>query len=68
MGVVVEFAKFRPKQKVSDAERLKALVKGNIREFTCDTCGGDIEVINNKFPKKCPCCGVDIEFWDEDNK
>ena len=52
-------------QKRNDAERVKALVKGEIRTFTCDTCGADIEVINGVYPKKCPGCGLEIEHWNK---
>ena len=52
-------------QKRNDAERVKALVKGKIKVFTCDTCGTDIEVINEVYPKKCPGCGYEITQWNK---
>ena len=52
-------------QKKTDKERVKALVKGRIKVFTCDTCGTDIEVINEVYPKKCPGCGYEITQWNK---
>ena len=60
MGQIIEFSA----RKNSKHERVEALVKGNIECYVCEDCGGDIEVINNKFPTRCPNCGVLILEWD----
>lgn len=64
MGEVIEFARFKQRSKsTKDAERLKALFNGNVEVYVCEECGGDIEVINNVFPTRCPCCGLRISDW-----
>ena len=63
MAKIIEFR--RKERKVSDAERLRALVEGRIRHFNCNGCGADIEVIDKKFPKCCPGCGLEIEEWND---
>lgn len=66
MAQIISFVK---RKQVSDnAERLRALVEGRIRHFTCDDCGADIEVIDKNFPKKCPGCGLEIIGWKSEEK
>ena len=65
MGEVIEFNKFRKKPKVDESYRLKMLARGKIEVYTCNNCGGDIEVIDGEFPKECPCCQIEIEEWNE---
>ena len=62
MAQIIEFSK--RVRTISDAERYKAMAKGNIKEFTCDSCGADIEVVNGVYPKKCPGCGLNITQWN----
>ena len=50
---------FKPK---SNKNRVEALMKGKITIFTCDTCGGDIEVLFDNFPDKCPNCGLKMDW------
>ena len=57
MAKIIEFKKMKGKN------RTEALVKGRIRTFTCDTCGEEIEVINEEYPDCCPGCGLEIETW-----
>lgn len=63
MGEIIKFK--RKERKVSDAKRLKALCEGRIRYFSCNDCGGDIEVIDEEYPDKCPCCGLKITEWEK---
>ena len=63
MAKIIEFKK--KETKVSDAERYKALSKGEVRIFTCDICGEEFEVINGKFPKSCPGCGLEFESFNK---
>ena len=44
--------------------RTEALIKGLIETYTCDSCGGDFEVINEQFPERCPCCNMEMEWED----
>lgn len=55
---------FRPRQKNEPQQnRVEALMKGQLEEYTCDTCGGDFEVMFGNFPDKCPHCGRMI-IWE----
>ena len=62
MGKIIEFK--NRMRKVSDAERLRALAEGRLRQFDCENCGEVIEVIDDKFPNICPGCGLELE-WEE---
>ena len=61
MGDII---KFKPRVVNSERNRVEALVKGKLETYTCNTCGGDIEVINNDYPSVCPNCGTEIEEWN----
>lgn len=63
MAQIIEFKK-RQASKVSKADKYKAIAKGTYQEFTCDSCGADIEVINGVYPEKCPGCGLRIAHWN----
>ena len=63
MAQIVEFKRYE--KKLSVAERYKALAKSQIRTFTCDTCGADIEVINGVYPDSCPGCCLKITNWNK---
>lgn len=65
MAKIIEFRK----RKVTNdsSERLRALVEGRIRQFDCENCGEVIEVIDNKFPKICPGCGLELD-WDDESE
>ena len=52
---------FEPK-KVRSSNRIEALVKSQIRTFNCDECGGEFEVLFNKFPNECPHCGLKFDW------
>ena len=65
MAQIIAFNVGRRNGKTLEQERLKALVKGRIRYFTCDDCGADIEVINEKYPDRCPGCGRNITQWNK---
>ena len=66
MGVVIQFDRTRRKQRVTtEAERLRAMMEGKIETYVCNNCGGDIEVIDGNFPQKCPCCGTELEEWED---
>ena len=61
MAQIISFVK---KQKTTEeANRWKAIAKGQVRHFTCDDCGADIEVINEDYPDLCPGCGRFISGW-----
>lgn len=60
MAQIIEFKKPGKKKSVN---RVEALVKGRIRVFTCDECGATIEVVNDKYPDKCPGCNREITKW-----
>lgn len=61
MAKIVEFK--RREKKMDSVDRYKALSKGNIRTFICNTCGESIEVINGVQPERCPGCGLRISNW-----
>lgn len=61
MGVILEFRK-PIKDKLSSADRLKLLAEGKIETYTCTTCHGDFEVIDESYPDHCPCCGLEMEW------
>lgn len=68
MGVVIEFSDFVNKsktKKIDDAYRLKMLAENKIESYTCNNCGGTIEVVDNNYPKQCPHCGLSIKEWNE---
>ena len=66
MGKIIAFNVGRRNGKTQlEAERWKAIAKGNIETYSCDMCGADIEVINGKFPDKCPGCGLSILHWND---
>lgn len=52
---------FKPRVK-HDTSRIKMLCKGQIQNFTCDTCGKKFEVYMNSKPDKCPHCGLSIDW------
>lgn len=60
MAQIIEFG--RKKQAMSQAERYKAIAKGRIERYSCDTCGTEFEVIDGKAPACCPGCGRSIEW------
>lgn len=60
---MTQIIEFRKREKVTN--RVEALVKGKIEEFTCDSCGADIEVIDGQYPDKCPGCGLSIVGWNK---
>ena len=62
---MAQIIKFRPRES-NDARRLKALVKGKIDVYMCDTCGEEFEVIDGEFPKTCPCCNITITQWNSE--
>ena len=66
MAKIIAFNVRRRNGKTLEAERWKALVKGNIEYYNCDDCGGEIEVINGDFPKRCPHCGTEILDWSDE--
>lgn len=43
--------------------RVEAMIKGEIEEYTCDTCGTDFEVISDNKPDSCPGCFRKI-IWE----
>ena len=47
-----------------EARRLSALVTGKLEVYTCNNCGGDIEVIDGEFPTHCPHCNVELLEWE----
>lgn len=55
---------FRPVQKKKEPQRnrVEALMKGQVRTFNCDSCGGEFEVLYNNFPDKCPHCGLEFDW------
>ena len=55
MAQIVSFIPRKTENK--EAKRWKALAKGNIMNFTCNTCGKEFEVINDEYPDCCPGCG-----------
>ena len=61
MAQIISFVK--KQSTVKEAERWKAIAKGQIRHFTCDDCGADIEVINEQYPERCPGCNRIISGW-----
>lgn len=61
MAQIIEFKK-KEKKVMS---RTEALVKGRVRVFTCDSCGEEFEVIDDKYPDYCPGCGLEIETWNK---
>ncbi len=67
MCKVIEFAKYKQEKEIMPtcAERLKAMVEGQIEYYICDSCGADIEVINKLFPQRCPVCNTEIEEWND---
>ena len=64
MGVIVEFRPRSKKKQSGEAKRLEAMIKGKLEVYTCDNCGGDIEVINDEFPSHCPHCNVELLEWE----
>lgn len=56
---MAEIIQFKPKSQIN---RIEALVKGQITMFTCDVCGGDIEVLFDNYPEKCPNCGLIMDW------
>lgn len=55
---------FKPKSKIN---RVEALMKGQIEQYSCDTCGYEFEVIFNNKPDKCPNCGLKINWIMEED-
>ncbi|MBE5849766.1 MAG: hypothetical protein E7298_06335 [Lachnospiraceae bacterium] len=53
-------------QKKRRINRSEALAKGKIMYYSCDSCGADIEVIDNDYPDKCPGCGLRITSWNNE--
>ena len=62
---MAQIIKFRKKEDSEKAKRVKALVHGRIRTFTCDYCGEDFEVVDEKYPNRCPGCGLRISGWNK---
>ena len=63
MCTIIDFERYR-NRKCKTQSYIEAMVKGLIEIYTCNRCGGEIEVINNNFPKNCPNCHVIIDSWD----
>lgn len=53
---------FKPRQTKVGKNRIEALTKGKLRVFNCNGCGGEFEVLFDKFPETCPCCGVEFDW------
>ena len=51
---------FEPRMKIKN--RYKAIAKGTLLKFTCDTCGEEIEVIDEEYPEYCPGCLREISW------
>ena len=49
-----EIILFEPKMK--SKKRLEAMMKGTLEEYSCDSCGEDIDVIDGNYPDRCPGC------------
>lgn len=63
MGNILQF---KPVSKKQSTNRVEALVKGQVRTFTCDVCGGYFEALFDNLPDKCPNCGREID-WGNSN-
>ena len=61
MGDILQF---RPKQN-DDKNRIKALSKGRLKYYTCDSCGKRFEVDLDNRPDSCPHCGLQISGWND---
>ena len=56
--MMAQIISFIPKKKMSnESRRWKALAKGTIMTFTCNTCGEEFEVVDDEYPDLCPGCG-----------
>lgn len=56
---------FKPKVNKS-RDRVEAMVKGQLRTFTCDSCGEVFEAYFNNLPSACPNCKLRIR-WEDSN-
>ena len=63
MAQIIEFRK--KDHSMSKADRYKAIAKGRIEKYACDTCGTEFEVIDGVFPDLCPGCGRMINIAEE---
>lgn len=60
MGEIVQF---RPRVKQENSNnRIEALMKGQVDEYTCQNCGEDFEVLFDNKPDRCPHCNMLIEW------
>ena len=59
-----EILQFRPRsgQTFTSRDRVEAMVKGQLDEYTCDSCGGVFEVLFDEKPNKCPHCKRQIRW------
>ena len=55
MAQIISFVK---KQRATEeANRWKAIAKGQIAVYICDVCGERFEVMDDDYPDACPGCG-----------
>lgn len=66
MAQIIKFG--RKKKSLNEARRWKAIAEGRVKYFTCDDCGGEIEVIDDDYPEMCPCCGLVIAGWNNEKE
>lgn len=49
MGEIIMFL-----PRLQRRKRIEAMMKGTLEEYSCDNCGEDIDVIDGKYPDRCP--------------
>jgi predicted RNA-binding Zn-ribbon protein involved in translation (DUF1610 family) len=69
MCAIIDFRKNveNLKAKHKPMSRIEAMVKGLVEIYTCNNCGGDIEVIDKVYPDCCPNCGAEILEWNDED-
>lgn len=51
MGEIIRF-----EQIMRIKKRREAMMRGKLEEYTCDSCGEDVDVIDGDYPERCPGC------------
>ena len=59
MGKIIQF---RPRKKEISQNRVEAMMKGQLEEYICNTCGKNFEVLFDNKPERCPHCNRIIEW------
>ena len=65
MGEVISFSKAHSragKKQMSKQERCRALARGTLETYQCNSCGKSFEVDEYNKPDKCPHCGLTIRW------